>query len=152
MKGYKEPGFQERASASVRTEAPPRPSPPNSPQWATGSTIRKRSTDRPLLLLRTQAILNRRLWLQPDESRGSEQREPTSHTTAGPSLTWINAWRTMSPSAQLRIQPRSVGGARACAPLGKRPVLGHRECEHFFFEFILIKRNSEADVRTWPAP
>ena len=49
--------------------------PPNSPQWAIGSTNRKRSADRPLLPPRKRAILTRRLWFQLDESRGSEHRK-----------------------------------------------------------------------------
>lgn len=50
------------------------PMPPNSPLWAIGSTKRRRSANRPLLLQRKQAILTRRLWFQLDERRGSEHK------------------------------------------------------------------------------
>jgi hypothetical protein len=56
---------------------PPRPTPPNSPQRAIGSTKRKRSADRPLLPPRKRAIVTRRLWFQLDDSRGSEQKQPS---------------------------------------------------------------------------
>jgi hypothetical protein len=52
-----------------------RPSPPNSPQWATGSAHLNRCADRPLLPPRKRAIVTHRLWFQVDERRGSEQGE-----------------------------------------------------------------------------
>ncbi len=53
---------------------PPRPMPPNSPQWATGSTKLKRSADRPLLPPRKRAIVTRRLRSQLDEVSGVRAR------------------------------------------------------------------------------
>ena len=56
----------------------PRPTPPNSTQWATRSAHLNGCAERPLIRRRASVILTAGLWLQVDEDRGSQQAPPAA--------------------------------------------------------------------------